>query len=277
MNVVEANGARIPAIGLGTMTLKEQVCIDAIKTALRLGYRHLDTAERYGNEEWVGEGLRQGLAASGLKREDVFITTKVYWDKLAPGDFERSVEESLAKLKLPWVDLLLIHWNNPKVALTDSISALCAAKRKGLTRHIGVANFTTAMLDEAVNLASEPLVTNQIEVHPFLDQGKVLTACRKHGVSVTAYCPLARGKVPGNETLERLGKAHGKSASQVALRYLAQQGIIPIPRTANPDHLAADVAVFDFKLGDDEMAEIAALKRPDGRVVNPPHAPKWDS
>jgi 2,5-diketo-D-gluconate reductase B len=277
MNVVEANGAHIPAIGLGTMTLKEQVCIDAIKAALRLGYRHLDTAERYGNEEWVGEGLRQGLAASGLKREDVFITTKVYWDKLAPGDFERSVEESLAKLKLPWVDLLLIHWNNPKVALTDSISALCAAKRKGQTRHIGVANFTTAMLDEAVNLASEPLVTNQIEVHPFLDQGKVLAACRKHGVSVTAYCPLARGKVPGNETLERLGKAHGKSASQVALRYLAQQGIIPIPRTANPDHLAADFAVFDFKLGDDEMAEIATLKRPDGRVVNPPHAPKWDS
>jgi diketogulonate reductase-like aldo/keto reductase len=277
MNVVEANGASIPAIGLGTMTLKEQVCIDAIKTALRLGYRHLDTAERYGNEEWVGEGLRQGIAASGLKREDVFITTKVYWDKLAPGDFERSVEESLAKLKLPWVDLLLIHWNNPKVALSDSISSLCAATRKGQTRHIGVANFTTAMLDEAVTLSSEPLVTNQIEVHPFLDQSKVLVASREHGLSVTAYCPLARGKVPGNATLERIGKAHGKSSSQVALRYLAQQGIIPIPRTANPDHLAADFAVFDFKLGDGEMAEIAALKRPDGRVVNPPHAPKWDS
>jgi 2,5-diketo-D-gluconate reductase B len=277
MTVVEANGARIPAIGLGTMTLKEQVCIDAIKTALRLGYRHLDTAERYGNEEWVGEGLIQGLAASGLKREDVFVTTKVYWDKLAPGDFERSVEESLAKLKLPWVDLLLIHWNNPKVALSDSIGSLCATKRKGQARHIGVANFTTSMLDEAVKLATEPLVTNQIEVHPFLDQGKVLAACRKHGISVTAYCPLARGKVPGNETLERIGKAHGKSASQIALHYLVQQGTIPIPRTSNPDHLAADLAVFDFKLGDGEMAEIAALKRADGRVVNPPHAPKWDS
>jgi 2,5-diketo-D-gluconate reductase B len=198
MTVVEANGARIPAIGLGTMTLKEQVCIDAIKAALRLGYRHLDTAERYGNEEWVGEGLRQGLAASGLKREDVFITTKVYWDKLAPGDFERSVEESLAKLKLPWVDLLLIHWNNPEVPLSDSIGALCAAKRKGQARHVGVANFTSTMLDEAVKLASEPLVTNQIEVHPFLDQGKVLATCRRHGISVTAYCPLARGKVPAN-------------------------------------------------------------------------------
>jgi diketogulonate reductase-like aldo/keto reductase len=120
-------------------------------------------------------------------------------------------------------------------------------------------------------------VTNQIEVHPFLDQSKVLAACRQHGISVTAYCPLARGKAPGNETLERIGKAHGKSASQVALRYLVQQGIIPIPRTANQDHLAADAAVFDFKLSDAEMAEIAALKRPDGRVVNPPHAPKWDS
>ena len=276
MTVVEANGARIPAIGLGTMTLKEQVCIDAIKTALRLGYRHLDTAERYGNEEWVGEGLHQGLAAADLKRADAFVTTKVYWDKLAPGDFERSVEDSLGKL-LPFVDLLLIHWNNPKVPLADSIASLCNAKKKGKTRHIGVANFTSAMLDEAVRLATEPLVTNQIEVHPFLDQSKVLAACRKHGLSVTAYCPLARGKVPGNEVLERIGKSHGRSSSQVALRYLVQQGIIPIPRTANPDHLAADLAVFDFKLSDAEMAEIANLKRPDGRVVNPAHAPPWDA
>lgn len=277
MTVVESNGARIPAIGLGTMTLKEQACIDAIKTALGLGYRHLDTAERYGNEEWVGEGLRQGLTANGLKREDVFVTTKVYWDKLAPGDFERSVEESLAKLKLPWVDLLLIHWNNPKVPLADSIGSLCAAKRKGQTKHVGVANFTTTMLDEAVKLSSEPLVTNQIEAHPFLDQSKVLAACRRHGLSVTAYCPLARGKAPGHEALDRIGKAHGKSASQIALRYLVQQGIVPIPRTANPDHLAANLAVFDFELSAADLAEIGALNRPDGRVVNPPHAPQWDS
>src|SRR5262249_36447119 len=277
MNVIEANGARIPAMGLGTMTLKEQVCIDTIKTALRLGYRHLDTAERYGNEQWVGEGLQQGLAASGLKRDDVFVTTKVYWDRLAPGDFEQSVAESLQKLKLPWVDLLLIHWNNPKVPLRDSIASLCAAKKKGQAKHVGVANFTSAMLDEAVKLATEPLVTNQIEVHPFLDQSKVLATCRRHGISVTASCPIARGKVPGNEVLERIGKAHGKSSSQIALRYLVQQGIIPIPRTANPQHLAEDLAVFDFMLSDAEMAGIAALKRPDGRVVNPAHAPTWDS
>ncbi len=129
MNSIEANGARIPAIGLGTMTLKDQVCIDAVKTALKLGYRHLDTAERYGNEEWVGEGLHQGLAEQGLKREDVFVTTKVYWDKLAPGDFEKSVEDSLNKLKLPWVDLLLIHWNNPKVPLVTA-SSRCATPRR---------------------------------------------------------------------------------------------------------------------------------------------------
>lgn len=276
MDVVEANGAKIPAIGLGTMTLQGAVCIEAVRTALRLGYRHIDTAERYGNEAAVGEGLHQGLQDAGLKREDVFVTTKVYHDKLAAADFERSFDDSLAKLKLPWVDLLLIHWPNPKVPLAETLGVLCKAKREGRARHVGVANFTTALLRDAVKLASEPLVTNQVEVHPFLDQGKVLAACRGYGMAVTAYCPLARGKVPGNEVLERIGKVHGRSASQIALRYLVQQGIVPIPRTANRDHLAANLALFDFKLGDAEMAEIAALKRADGRVVNPPHAPKWD-
>ena len=130
---------------------------------------------------------------------------------------------------------------------------------------------------DQIELASEPLVTNQVEVHPFLDQSKVLAACRAHGLSVTAYCPLARGKVPGNEALERIGKAHGKTSSQVALRYLVQQGIIPIPRTATPDHQGANLAIFDFVLSEAEMAEIGKLKRADGRVVNPPHAPQWDS
>jgi 2,5-diketo-D-gluconate reductase B len=277
VHVIEANGAKIPAIGLGTMTLKDAVCVEAVKAALRLGYRHIDTAERYGNETEVGEGLHQGLRAAGLAREDVFVTTKVYQDKLAAADFERSFDDSLEKLKLPWVDLLLIHWPNPKVPLAETIGVLCKAKREGRAKHVGVANFTTALLAEATKLASEPLVTNQIEVHPFLDQSKVLAACRRYGLSVTAYCPLARGKVPGNEVIERLAKAHGKSSSQIALRYLVQQGIIPIPRTANPDHLAANLAVFDFALSDAEMAELGKLERPDGRVVNPPHAPQWDS
>jgi 2,5-diketo-D-gluconate reductase B len=277
MNVVEANGARIPAIGLGTMTLKGDICVNAVKAAVQLGYRHIDTAERYGNESEVGEGLAEGLRGAGLKRDDVFVTTKVYHDKLAAADFQRSFDESLQKLKLPWVDLLLIHWPNPKVPLAETLEVLCKAKRNGRAKHVGVANFTTPLLQQAVKIASEPLVTNQIEVHPFLDQGKVLAACRSRGLSVTAYCPIARGQVPGNEVLERIGKTHGKSSSQVALRYLVQQGIIPIPRTANPDHLAANLAVFDFKLSDAEMAEIGKLKKPDGRVVNPPHAPQWDS
>jgi len=272
MQFVEAHGASIPAVGFGTMTLKDAVCVEAVDAALRLGYRHLDTAERYGNEAAVGEGLR----ASGLKREDVFLTTKVYWDRSGPGDFEKSLEESLQKLKLPWVDLLLIHWPSPKVALKDSIGSLCRAKRAGLTRHIGIANFTVAMIEEAARIADEPLVTNQIEVHPFLDQSKVLAACRKHGLSVTAYCPLARGKVPGDEALIRIGKAHGKSASQVALRWLVQQGIIPIPRSSKRERLKENLDIFGFTLSDGEMAEIGRLKRPGGRVVNPPHAPQWD-
>jgi len=273
---VEANGATIPAIGLGTMTLKGDVCVGAVETALRLGYRHVDTAERYGNETEVGEGLARGLRSAGLRREHVFVTTKVYHDRLAAADFQSSFDESLQKLKLPWVDLLLIHWPNPKVPLAETLGVLCRAKRDGRTKHVGVANFPTALLQEAVKLASEPLVTNQIEVHPFLDQQKVLAACRRHGLAVTAYCPLARGKVPGDATLEGIGKAHGRSPSQVALRFLVQQGIIPIPRTANPDHLAANLAVFDFSLSDAEMAAIGRLKQPGGRVVDPPHAPKWD-
>jgi diketogulonate reductase-like aldo/keto reductase len=273
MNVVEANGAKIPAIGLGTMTLMDAVCVEAVETAIRLGYRHIDTAERYRNETKVGEGLRRGLRAAGLAREEVFVTTKVFHDRLAAADFERSLEQSLRDLELSWVDLLLIHWPNPKVPLKETLDVLCKAKRDGRAKHVGVA---TSLLQHAVKLASEPLVTNQIEVHPFIDQDKVLAACRAHGLAVTAYCPLARGQVPGNDVLARIGKAHGKTSAQIALRYLVQHGIIPIPRTSNPDHLAANLAIFDFTLSDVAMTEIAGLKQTGLRVVNPPHAPRWD-
>jgi 2,5-diketo-D-gluconate reductase B len=273
MQMFEAHGTQIPALGLGTMTLKDSLCVSIVTTALQLGYRHLDTAERYGNEAEVGEGLR----ASGVDRDDVFVTTKVYWDRLAPGEFERSFDESLKKLQLSAVDLLLIHWPNPNVPLKDSISALCQAQRSGLAKHIGVANFTVPLIEEAMRLASEPLVTNQIEAHPYLDQSKVIAASRQHGLSVTAYCPLARGKVPGDQTLIGIAKKHGKSASQVALRFLVQQGLIVIPRTSKLERLAENLAIFDFSLSEIEMTEIAGLRRPDGRVVNPPHAPKWDT
>jgi diketogulonate reductase-like aldo/keto reductase len=207
----------------------------------------------------------------------VFLTTKVWHDRLAAGDLERSVDESLGRLKVPSVDLLLIHWPNPKIPLAETIPALCKVKRANLTRHIGVCNFTVAMLDEANRIADEPLVTHQFEFHPFLDQSKVIAATRRHGMSATAYCPIARGRAPGNDVLERIGKAHGKSAAQVSLRWVLQQGIIAIPRTSKKERLAENLAVFDFALTDAEMNEIAKLKRPDGRVVNPPHAPQWDS
>ena len=273
MQVVESHGARIPAIGLGTMTLKEAVCVDMVQAALHLGYRHLDTAQMYGNEREVGEGLR----ASGVKREDVFVTTKVWFNRLAAGDFERSVDESLEKLAMPWVDLLMIHWPNAQIPLAESIGALCKVKRAGKTKHIGVANFNVAMIDEAVKVASEPLAALQVEVHPYLDQTKVLAAARRHGLAVVGYCPLARGKVPGDEVLSRIGRAHGKSASQVALRWIEQKGAVPIPRTSKRERLGENLASLEFTLSDAEMAEIDKLKRPESRVVSPPQAPKWDS
>jgi len=271
--IVEALGARIPQIGLGTMTLKGDVCVQTIKTALQMGYRHIDTAAHYGNETENGDGFR----ASGLKRDEVFITTKIRQDDAMPDDFARMVDTSLANLKLPWVDLLLIHWPSKTVPSKLTIGALCKAKKEGKAKHVGVSNFTTALLDEAWAATSEPLVCNQIEAHPFINQDKVVAACKKRSMAVVAYVPIARGKVPGAEVLERIGKSHGKTAAQISLRYLIERGLIPIPRTANPAHLKENLEVFDFKLSDAEMAELKALNATNMRVVNPPHAPVWDT
>jgi len=273
MDVIEGHGARIPMIGFGTMTLKEDLCVELVEAALHLGYRHLDTAQMYGNEREVGSGLR----GSGVKREDVFLTTKVWFSRLGMGDFERSVDESLTKLALPYVDLLMIHWPNAQIPLAESIASLCKVKKEGLAKNIGVANFNIAMIDEAVSVASEPIAALQIEAHPYLDQTRVIAEARRHGMAVVGYCPLARGKVPGDETLQRIGRGHGKSASQVALRFLEQGHIIPIPRTSKRERLAENLASLDFKLTDAEMAEIGKLKRPDARIVSPPQAPTWDT
>jgi diketogulonate reductase-like aldo/keto reductase len=271
--IVEANGARIPQIGLGTMTLTGDICVNTVKAALQIGYRHLDTAIHYGNERETGEGLRQ----SGIKRDEVFVTTKVRPDHAQPEEFERVFNESLKTLQLPQVDLLLIHWPSKTVPIKLTIGALCKAKKEGKAKHIGVSNFTTALLDEAWAHTTEPLVCNQIEVHPFINQDKVIAASKKRGMAVVAYVPIARGKVPGAEALEKIGKGHGKSAAQISLRYLVQMGLVPVPRTANPDHLRQNLDVFDFKLSDAEMAELKALNGTNMRVVNPPHAPVWDA
>ncbi len=271
--IVEANGARIPAIGLGTMTLKGEEGVRAIKAALDVGYRHLDTAAVYDSERENAEALR----LSGIKREDVFITTKIRQDDAMPEDFARKVDECLANLKVPQVDLLLIHWPSKTVPFKLTIGALCKAKKEGKTKHIGVSNFTTAMLDEAWGLTSEPLVCNQIEVHPFINQDKLIAATEKRGMAVVAYCPIARGKVPGAEVLDKIGSAHGKTAAQVSLRYLIQRGMVAIPRSTKADHLKANLDIFDFKLSDAEMAELKKLNATNMRVVNPPHAPVWDT
>ncbi len=272
MQFGETHDAGIPIVGFGTMRLKEEAGAAAILSALRIGYRHLDTAAYYGNEREVGQAMR----ASGIKREDIFLTTKVRDDKLKADDFARSVDGSLKALDLPFVDLLLIHWPNPHVPMAESIGALNKAKREGLARHIGVANFTVALLDEAMMHTQEPLATNQIEAHPFLDFSKIFTETRRHLLNVTAYCPIARGRVPGNPVLERIGAAHGKTASQASLRWLVQQGIIVIPGSSKPERQKENFEVLDFELTPAEMAEIDGLKRADGRVVNPPQAPKWD-
>jgi diketogulonate reductase-like aldo/keto reductase len=261
---VEANGADIPLIGLGTWDLRGRSCAQMVEQALKLGYRHVDTAAMYGNEEAVGEGLR----ASGVPRDQVFITTKVWSSDLRPRDFERSTQESIKKLRLPNVDLLLIHWPNSSVPVKDTVGALCKMKREGLTRHVGVSNYDSALIEEAVKHATEPLVNNQIECHPYYDQSKTIAASRKHKLSVTAYSPIARGRVTSDAVLARIGKAHGKTAAQICLRYLVQQDIIVIPKTSRAERLKENLAIFDFTLTSPDMKAIAALASPHGNIVS---------
>lgn len=271
--VVEAHGARIPLIGLGTWNLRGSSCVRMVEQALLLGYRHVDTAEMYDNEREVGEGLR----ASGLARGEVFITTKIWPSHFAPRELERAVKESLARLQLAEVDLLLLHWPNPQIPLRETLGALSQVKRMGLARHIGVSNFTVALIDEAA-LAEEPLICNQVEVHPFIDQSKVIAACRRQGMATVAYSPVARGGVKSDKLLARIAKAHGKSAAQVSLRFLVQRGIVVIPRTSRVERLSENLAIFDFVLSEAEMAEIARLARRDGRIVDYAYSgsPNWD-
>jgi 2,5-diketo-D-gluconate reductase B len=261
---VTARDAKIPLLGLGTWDLRGRTCARMVEAALRLGYSHIDTAEMYDNEREVGEGLH----ASGVKRGNVFVTTKVWPSHFAPRELARSARDSLNRLRLREVDLLLLHWPNPQIPLADTLGALCQVKRDGLTRHIGVSNFTVKLVDEALRLSTEPLVCNQIECHPFLDQSKVVAACRKHGMAVVAYSPIARGGARNDKLLARIGAAQGKTAAQVCLRYLVQQEIAVIPRTSKEQRLAENAAIFDFALSAAEMKEIAGLTRRDGRVVD---------
>jgi len=269
---LSAHGAEMPAIGLGTSSLGR--CAEIVATALKLGYRHIDTAWKYGTERSVGDGIR----ASGVPRNEIFLCTKVSHEYLRADDFARSVDESLRNLGLDFVDLLLVHWPNPDIPLHEPMAALAKAKRQGLTRHIGVANFNIALLDEAIRRCPEPLVTLQAEYHPYLDQAKLTQACRQRGLIFTAYCPLGRGRLLQDPVLADIATRKGRSLAQIALRWLVQQGnIVPLPRSSNPGRIAENLRVFDFTLTEDEMRQISALKRADGRIADPAgRAPAWD-
>src|SRR4030088_1662475 len=255
MHFVDANGAKIPAIGLGTWELRGRTCARLVEQALRLGYRHIDTAQAYENEREVGEGLR----TSGVRRDDVFITTKVWTTHFAPHDLERSTKESLAKLRLSEVDLLLLHWPNPQVPLQETLGALARVKKLGMARHIGVSNFTVALIEEAVAACPEPLACDQVEYHPYLDQSKVREACARHGLAVVAYSPPARGRIKNDEVLTRIGWKYRKTAAQVCLRWLVQQNAIAIPRTSRIERLSENIDIFDFALSPAEVHPISPM------------------
>jgi 2,5-diketo-D-gluconate reductase B len=255
----------MPTLGFGTSPLTGGLSAETVLAALKAGYRHIDTARKYGTEPAVGEAMR----ASGIPRGDIFLTTKVSHENLRADDFARSVEQSLAALKVDYVDLLLVHWPHPQIALEETMPALANAKREGMARHIGVANFNIALLDRAVAFCPEPLVALQAEYHPYLDQSKLLTAARRHQLVFIAYCPLARGRLFGDPVLDEIAEARRRSVAQIALRWLIQQDVAAIPFSSKPERIAENFDVFDFALDDDEMARIAALKREGGRVANP--------
>src|SRR3954468_7806866 len=262
MQFVEAKTAKIPAIGLGTWELRGRTCARRVEQGLRLGYRHLDTAQIYENEREVGEGLR----ASCVPRGEVFVTTKVWTNHFAPHDLERSAKESLTRLRLSEVDLLLLHWPNPRVPLSETLDALAHARKLGMARHIGVSNFTVALMEEAIEKCPAPLLCNQVEYHPYLDQTRIREACVQHDMALVAYSPIAKGRVRKDELLTRIGSAHGKSAAQVCLRWLVQQKVSAIPRTSRLERLSENIEIFDFELSEAEMAEVSALGSPDGRI-----------
>jgi diketogulonate reductase-like aldo/keto reductase len=273
MQHVAANGAEIPAIGFGTWRLSGRECATAVAEAIRVGYRHIDTAANYGNEEAVGEGIR----ASGVDRDEIFVTTKIPQDSLADGPCQRSAEASLKRLGLDEVDLILIHWPSPRLSAAAMMAPLNEVKRRGLARHIGVSNFTTRLVAESWKATEEPLVANQCEYHPYLNQDRVIAACREHGMAFIAYCPLGRQRALNEPAISAIAKAKGCTPAQVVLRWETQQGLAVIPKSAHAARIAENFALLDFSLSDDEMAAVSGLTRSHReRICDFGFSPQWD-
>ena len=273
--VVEAHGARMPVLGFGTWELEGEAAEEMTAVALEAGYRHIDTAQAYGNEAEVG----RALARADVPRDQVFLTTKIWPDDYAPDRFAGAVDERLELLGVDRVDLLLLHWPVFRdTTLVRTLRLLERAREEGKTRHIGVSNFTTDQMARARAAVDAPLVTNQVEYHPFLDQTPVLEAVREAEMCLTAYSPLAHGEAVGHPALEQIGERYGVDAPVVALRWLLQQErVAAIPRTSDPDHARDNLRALGIELTDGEMREISSLARPDGRVIDPGGlAPDWD-
>jgi 2,5-diketo-D-gluconate reductase B len=268
---IEVQGVRVPALGFGTWQITGRDAEEAVRDALEIGYRHIDTARAYENEAEVGAGIR----GSGVDRAEIFLTTKV-----PPGDFEPDVlradaEDSLRRLGTDYLDLLLLHWPDPDTPLERTLGAMVELRDEGKIRRLGVSNFPAGMLAKALELA--PVFTDQVEYHPFLDQSRLLERARARDVLVTAYSPLARGRVTRDPTLNEIGEAHGKSAGQVALRWLLDQPLVsPIPKASSHERRVENFEFFDFELSDEERARIDALPK-DVRTADPPWAPDWDA
>ena len=264
----------IPVLGLGTFRLKDQIAFKSVKTALEVGYRHIDTAQIYENETEVGAAILE----SKISRDEIFVTTKIWTDNLSAIKMIPSLKESLIKLKTNYVDLTLIHWPSPnaEVPLEESLNALLEAKQLGLTKEIGVSNFPIKELEKAMDiLGEEELFTNQIEVHPYLQNKDLIDFCHDHGILVTAYMPLAYGKVIHDPTLISIGEKYGISAVDVTLAWLHQQDLISIPSSTQKENLENNLNFPEIIFSKQELSRIAALNN-GTRLINPSFAPAWD-
>lgn len=259
----------MPALGFGTYRLTGRACRRGVTDAIEIGYRHIDTAQVYGNESQVGEGLND----AGLAREDLFLTTKVWMDSLEPREVHRSFEESLSKLQTEYVDLLLIHWPSDAMDLEATLDAMMELREEGRARNIGVSNFTADLTRGALEHA--PIFCNQVEYHPYLSQDDLLKVSRNRDLLLTAYCPIARGEVMRDERVQEIGRRYDKTPAQTALRWLIQQEqVCAIPKAASPEHRRENFDVFDFELTDDEMDCISSFSS-ERRLVEPSWAPDW--
>ncbi|WP_179403948.1 aldo/keto reductase [Burkholderia guangdongensis] len=275
MQNVHAGDAVIPALGFGTYGVTPQEIYRLLPAALDAGFRHIDTAQIYGNEAAIGECI----AASGIPRADVFITTKVWVSHYPHRAFEASVDESLRKLKTDYADLLLLHWPGSPVPLAEQIAGLNAVAKAGKVRHIGVSNFNRELMTQAVGLSAIPLVTNQFEYHPYLNQSLLIESTRRAGLAVTGYCGMAIGRVFFDDVLKEMAARYDKTVAQIVLRWLVQQdGVVALSRTSKAERLVENMAIFDFELDAADMAAIHRLATINSRIVDPSGlSPLWDS